>query len=126
MRYSTVKKAVFMMSFTLALAACQKKAQNISVPAGYQIEHYDTYLYMNMWSCVRHARQEARKKDVQNPVETDRGNGGFMISGTVDGVGPVILACHAGPGKNATYAMFIKQPEQRQQAASPKTVKKQG
>ncbi len=108
-----------MMSLLLALAACQKQTRTISVPAGYNIVNYETYLYMTMWDCVRMARIQAAKKDMQNAQETDHGAGGFMIAGSVAGVGPVILACHAGPGKNATYGMFIKQPEQHQQAASP-------
>jgi len=121
-----MKKTIFMMSFLLVLSACQKQAQSISIPAGYQIVQYETYLYMNMWDCVRSTRLQATKKDLQNAQETDYGAGGFMIAGTVGGVGPVLLACHAGPGKNATYAMFIKQPERHQQAASPKAGKKQG
>jgi hypothetical protein len=115
----TVKKTIFMMSILLALPACQKQSQTILIPAGYEIVDYETYLYINMWDCVRSARIQAAKKDLQNVQETDYGAGGFMISGAIDGVGPVILACHAGPGKNATYATFIKQPAPHQQAASP-------
>ncbi|HTK84598.1 MAG TPA: hypothetical protein VL625_05875 [Patescibacteria group bacterium] len=114
-----MKKTIFMMSILLALLACQKQTQTISIPTGYEIVDYETSLYISMWDCARSARIQAAKKDLQNAQETDYGAGGFMVAGTVDGVGPVILACHAGPGKNATYATFIKRPARHQQAASP-------
>lgn len=120
-----MKKTIFMMSFFLALTACQKETQTISIPPNYTIQT-PTYLYVNMETCIRHARKEVRRQDLQDAQETNYSTGGFMVAGTVEGLGPVIFACHAGPGDNATFATFIKAQENRQEAEGLNADNKRG